>query len=299
MSLQDLEVLLKKYWEGMFKKGAGPVQPVEMARSLVREMSDKRRVSVSRVYAPNVFAVCLGADDFEQTEPLQAALARELEEHILMMAEEKGFTLIGKPQVTFEKNESIAAGEIMIRSSFAAAAESAARFTAGDDAGAGCTGELQRIEHTMIFDKREAEGREPGGIYLAVVHGPDMGKIFSLGAGQKSFTIGRKLTNAISLTDINASREHARIEWQDGALHLIDLKSRNGTFVNGDRIEAQGVAGRGRDPDRGEHIGYRGRLTCCRRSGIQTAASAHGKGLRFKGGRAWTPPQFGQAGASP
>ena len=73
MSLQDLEVLLKKYWEGMFKKGAGPVQPVEIARALVREMSDKKRVSVSRVYAPNVFTVCLGGDDFEQMEPLQAA----------------------------------------------------------------------------------------------------------------------------------------------------------------------------------------------------------------------------------
>jgi hypothetical protein len=233
----------------MFKKGVGPVQPVEIARALVREMSDKRRVSVSRVYAPNAFTVCLGGGDFEQTEPLQAALARELEEHLLEQAEEKGFTLIGKPQVAFEKTESVSEGEIGIRSSFTAAhpgcstapeGHPAARIASGDDVSAGSTGELQRIDHTMIFGKKDAEDREPGGLYLVVVYGPDMGRIFSLGGGQNSFTIGRKLTNAINLTDINTSREHARIEWRDGALFIVDLKSRNGTFVNGEKVEAQG-----------------------------------------------------------
>ena len=220
---------------------AGPVQPVEVARALIREMSDKRRVSVSRVYAPNVFAVCLGSADFDQTAPLQAALASELDEHVLVQAEEKGFTLIGKPEVTFTEDQELEAGAIRIESSFNAAAESTARIVPGEEPGAGKTSELQRIDHTMIFSKKEPDDREPAGLYLVVVQGPDMGKIFSLSGEHRSFTIGRKMTNNIYLTDINASREHARVEWRDGSLLLKDLKSRNGTYVNGNKIEEQRI----------------------------------------------------------
>ncbi len=247
MSLQDLEALLKKYWEGMFRKSAGPLQPVEVARALVREMSDKRRVSVSRVYAPNVFIVCLGSADFGQTASLQLALAGELEGHLLEQAEEKGFSLIGKPDVSFKEDQALEAGGIRIESSFnatvSATAEEAARTGHGEEAVAGRTTELQRIDQTMIFGKREADGREPAGLYLAVVQGPDMGKIFSLGREREHqhLTIGRKITNNICLADINASREHAQVEWRDGALVLKDLKSRNGTFVNGDRVEEQQI----------------------------------------------------------
>jgi len=242
VSLQDLEIMLKRYWEGMFRKSAGSVQPVEVARALVREMSDKRRVSISRVYAPNVFTVCLGSADFEQTAPLQSALARELEEHVLVQAEEKGFTLIGQPSVTFEEDQSLEPGAVKILSSFNAAAEGAPKIGPGEEPNAGSTGELLRIDHTMIFGKKETDEQEPTGQYLTVVQGPDMGKIFSLNVEQQSFIIGRKMTNNIYLTDINASREHAQVEWRDGALLIRDLKSRNGTYVNGKRIEEQQIS---------------------------------------------------------
>jgi hypothetical protein len=241
--LQDLEVLFKRYWEGMFKKGAGPMQPVEVARALVREMDDKRRVSVSRVYAPNVFAVNLGSADFEETAPLQSALARELEEHIQELAKEKGFSLIGRPAVSFVEDQALEAGAIRIGSSFNAAVEDAARIGGGEETGAGSTNKLQRIDRTAIFGKKGPDFQQPAGLYLTVVQGPDTGKIFSLSHEheQQCFTIGRKMTNNIYLTDINASREHARIEWQDGELFIKNLQSRNGTFVNGERIEERQI----------------------------------------------------------
>lgn len=241
MSLQDIEVLLKRYWEGLFKKGTGPVQPVEIARSLVREMSDRRRVSVSRVYAPNIFTVRMGNADFEQAAPLQSALSREMEEHILVQAEEKGLTLIGKPEVSFGEDQALGAGAIRIESSFNATVESADQIRQAEELGAGRTGEMQRIDHTMIFGRKEPGGWAPAGLYLAVIQGPDMGKIFSLGGEQQGFTIGRKMTNNIYLTDINASREHARVELREGDLFLKDLESRNGTFVNGERIEERQI----------------------------------------------------------
>jgi hypothetical protein len=227
----------------MFKKGARTLHPVEIARALVREMADKRRVSISRVYAPNVFIVRLGTTDFDQTAPLQSALARELEEHILVQAEEKGFTLIGQPEVSFAEDQALETGANRIESSFKDSEDGAVRIGNLDDTGTGRTKELIRIGQTMIFNKKEAEHRDAAGIYLTVIQGPDMGKIFSLSGEneQQCFTIGRKMTNNIYVTDINASREHAQLEWRDGSLFLKDLKSHNGTFVNSDKIEERQV----------------------------------------------------------
>jgi hypothetical protein len=49
-------------------------------------------------------------------------------------------------------------------------------------------------------------------------------------------TIGRALSNTLVLNDAQASRLHARIDFENGAWSLKDLNSRNGTFVNGTRI---------------------------------------------------------------
>jgi pSer/pThr/pTyr-binding forkhead associated (FHA) protein len=52
-------------------------------------------------------------------------------------------------------------------------------------------------------------------------------------------TIGRSRDNDIHLADERASRRHARIDLQQGALVIIDLDSANGTFVNGRRVQRQ------------------------------------------------------------
>jgi signal transduction histidine kinase len=50
-------------------------------------------------------------------------------------------------------------------------------------------------------------------------------------------TIGRHPTNDIELPFDSVSRFHARVEVHDGALRIVDLKSSNGTFVNGRRVQ--------------------------------------------------------------
>ena len=51
--------------------------------------------------------------------------------------------------------------------------------------------------------------------------------------------IGRGADNDIVITDFSVSRSHARIVIQGKSYEIIDAGSRNGTFVNGDRIESR------------------------------------------------------------
>ncbi len=50
-------------------------------------------------------------------------------------------------------------------------------------------------------------------------------------------TIGRHHTNIVTIDNLAVSGFHARIDLNDDGVLLTDLKSKNGTFVNGVRIE--------------------------------------------------------------
>jgi pSer/pThr/pTyr-binding forkhead associated (FHA) protein len=55
--------------------------------------------------------------------------------------------------------------------------------------------------------------------------------------GEKPITIGRSPEADVVILDEKASRIHCGIRLWDGDFYIKDLKSRNGTYVNGERIE--------------------------------------------------------------
>ncbi|HAF17773.1 MAG: FhaA domain-containing protein [Thermacetogeniaceae bacterium] len=227
MNLEELENMLTKFWEGIFRKGKRPIQPVEIARALVREMAAHRRVSVSRVYAPNIFTISLSKADFQQSSSLQEALCRELADYVRNKAVEKEYTLIGRPQVAFMEDETLEMGEITVKSAYSSDLHQEQVEP----------NEAPGIDHTMIFDKHDKLNEAVGKNYIVtIVSGPDQGKSITI-KRDASYYIGRKSTNHLVLTDINASRDHAYLELRNGVLHIVDLGSRNGTYVDGIRVE--------------------------------------------------------------
>jgi pSer/pThr/pTyr-binding forkhead associated (FHA) protein len=54
--------------------------------------------------------------------------------------------------------------------------------------------------------------------------------------GRPPLELGRDKGTEIALRDPEVSRRHARFESQDGIVFVEDLKSRNGTFINGRRV---------------------------------------------------------------
>lgn len=72
--------------------------------------------------------------------------------------------------------------------------------------------------------------------YLQLLHGPGVGKRFEL--THDAATIGRQSDCEVALADVESvSRHHARIVREGDNYFAVDLGSRNGTFVNGKRVE--------------------------------------------------------------
>lgn len=69
---------------------------------------------------------------------------------------------------------------------------------------------------------------------LVVQGGEQKGREIPL--AEKTLTMGRLEDNTIVIVDRLASRRHAMLERQHGQYAIRDVGSRNGTFVNGERI---------------------------------------------------------------
>ncbi len=74
---------------------------------------------------------------------------------------------------------------------------------------------------------------------LFVLSGPQVGRVFDVGSGA---VLGRSPGCTCVLADRSVSREHARIDAVGGAWRLVDLGSRNGVRVRGERVEQADLA---------------------------------------------------------
>jgi Nif-specific regulatory protein len=74
------------------------------------------------------------------------------------------------------------------------------------------------------------------GPYLVIRRDDGYGDVIALEVGQRC-TLGRANTNRVVLKDELCSREHAEVYFAEGRWRLRDLKSLNGTRVNGDSIQ--------------------------------------------------------------
>jgi pSer/pThr/pTyr-binding forkhead associated (FHA) protein len=70
---------------------------------------------------------------------------------------------------------------------------------------------------------------------LIIGEGPNEGNWFKL--SKRTLTGGRDPSNAIQLTDDKVSRKHFQVRFDEGLYLLTDLRSHNGSFINGNRIQ--------------------------------------------------------------
>lgn len=75
----------------------------------------------------------------------------------------------------------------------------------------------------------------PAAARLVMVEGPHVGERFNLAAES---VLGRSVQSDVCVEDVGVSRKHAEVKRADDGVYVVrDLKSKNGTFVNGRKIE--------------------------------------------------------------
>ena len=113
--LRNIEHRIEGLFEGVFGRAFRThVQPVELARKLVKEMEDHRVISVSRVYAPNEYTVYLAPSDREQFANYEESLRTELQDYVAENARRERYELLSPPEVLFETDDDLEMGEFGI-----------------------------------------------------------------------------------------------------------------------------------------------------------------------------------------
>jgi hypothetical protein len=227
--LRNIEHRLEGLFEGVFGRAFRThVQPVELARKLVKEMEDHRVISVSRVYAPNEYVVYLGPADRSQFDSYEDSLRAELQDYVAENARRERYELLSPPTVTFETDDDLEMGEFGI----------ATRMVQGPVPKPGEPPSEPAPGATMVYRKPvETEAVSPHELGL----GRESVTLEVNGAkhelDQVQTTIGRARDCDIQLADQNVSRRHAEVRQEGAAYWVVDLDSTNGMEVNGRRVK--------------------------------------------------------------
>jgi hypothetical protein len=229
--LRTIEAKIEGLFEGVFGRAFRThVQPIELARKLVKEMDDHRNVSVSRVYVPNEYTVYLSPDDRRQFDGYETALVAELEEYLAEHARREKYVLLAPPTVSVTVDDDLAVGEFGI----------ATRLATPEGSAEAPPPPLLPIDvpaQTMIYRAPEpiVEDEPPPEPQREVVTLTVAGRAHEITS--PSVVVGRSREADIRVADVNVSRRHAEVRQEGAGYWIVDLGSTNGVEVNGKRVE--------------------------------------------------------------
>lgn len=239
--LRSIESRIEGLFEGVFGRAFRThVQPIELARKLVKEMDDHRTVSVSRVYVPNEYTIYLSLEDRQQFTGYEDSLVSELQEYLAEHARRESYAILTPPRVVVTTDDDLAVGEFGI----------ATRLVVDEASGEAPPPPELPVEQpaqTMIYRAPppqpvpDAPPLEP---VREVVTLTVAGRRHEI--TQSRVVLGRSRECEIRVADVNSSRRHAELRQEGAAYWIVDLGSMNGTEVNGKRVDRERL----RDGDR-------------------------------------------------
>jgi hypothetical protein len=250
--LKSLETTLASLLEGAFGRlFRSEVRPMELARKLAREMDEHRTPSVSRVYAPNEYAVWLSAEDRARYEGVEDDLIDELCAYLLEHARGEDLTLVSPPLIAFHTDPDLSLGEFGIQARLVRPDDHDDEQAAAENGGGGREGlgheqwsaDLPAAPHedehgqTMIYSSSRRL-REP----LEQDRARRSARALLLVAGRRLLVapggavIGRSRDCDVVLDDAGISRRHAHIRLAAGGWTIEDLHSTNGVLLNGEQL---------------------------------------------------------------
>jgi hypothetical protein len=212
--LRNFESRLERGIEGFFTKAfRSGLQPVELAKRILREMDAHKTVGVREIWVPNRYVVKISTEDRDRFENMEGALARELENVVTEGARERGWGLVARPQVVFETGERMKRGDLKVEAELTeetgpAPAEAPAPTPVPRP-------QAQAGPARLVLNGKEVE------------------------IDRETMVIGRLHGSEVEIEDPGASRRHAEIRRDGSEYVLVDLGSTNGTLVNDSPVSEQ------------------------------------------------------------
>ncbi len=229
--LRSIESKLESLFEGVFGRAFRTnVQPVELARKLVKEMDDHRNVSVSRVYVPNEYTIYLAPGDREQFSSYEGQLRDELADYLAEHARRESYVLLTPPRVELETDDDLDVGVFGIATRMVQPEGEAGEGPASD-AGPGAT----MIYKPSAPQPTEAASPVDLGVEREVA-------VLAWGGEQHEVerdpvVLGRSKDAGLRVVDPNVSRRHAELRREGATCWLVDLDSTNGIEAKGKRVK--------------------------------------------------------------
>ena len=215
--LRRFEGQLEKIFEGSFTKAfKSGVQPLEIARKLMRTVDDERVMGIGETLAPNFYNVILSPVDYDRLSGYLDRLGSEMESLIITYANEKDYHLLTRPRISFMSDLELQEGEFSVMASL-------------DET----TGAQPPTERVNVDPQQLGEEVRLG--VLTILKGDKAGYTFNL--DREKTRIGRSEENDLVLADRRASRFHAEIDRRSEGYVIRDLGSTNGTMVRGRQIQ--------------------------------------------------------------
>lgn len=236
--LRTIETNIARLVEGTFGRVfRSSVQPVELARRLVKEMDEHQQRTVRNVYVPNRYDVYLSRDDHRQLSPYAAALTSELSEYLAEHARRNSYALLTRPRVKLHLDRELGLGAFGI----------AVRMEQSDGAEGGVPEDEEPmessapapVETTSVQPVAVAPpvAAQAASAACALFGGPDGPRMLT---GSR-VRVGRGRVNDIVLQDASVSREHGELFATASGWSVRDLDSTNGVSVNGSRVRERSL----------------------------------------------------------
>ena len=221
--LMRLIAALERRLERLFERPAArlfptPIHPIQLQRRLERALEVERLEGASRVYAPDEYSLHVHPADLDALRREAPDLERELAAALAARTRQRGYFLRRAPTVRIVGDEETPRGEAHVGASVSGEEEALA-------------GDAPPADATAIY--RAPPVARPRAQLVVTEPSVAARSVRMEGALVR---IGRAPDNHIVMLDPKVSRHHGELRVRRGTLVYRDLRSTNGSHVNGSKV---------------------------------------------------------------
>jgi len=210
---------LEAFLQGLMERPAGLLMPkglraVQLVSALTKALEGSALRLTDRIVIPSEYGLSISPEDYSRFSDVRPTLERELAAYVERLASERELSLPADPEVHIRAAPDVSPGRVHVEALFPPAS----------------------AQHNSGPPRRNSPAERGPALALLT---PDGRPIRHFPLDGPSVTLGRRSSNDITLPDLKISRQHARFDGNGEVWYLTDLRSTNGTRLNGRDVVEQ------------------------------------------------------------